>query len=119
MELHEKVVTFKDPIAEFSALLATRFEDVFDAFVFFDMDGDWQVTNKEMHAMLPKLQLNMTTTDLDLTIAKIMRERNYKDEIYVDPKQFAKNLAWHPKPGTAQREQRHATQTHPHGRSGG
>lgn len=101
LELHEKVVTFKDPIAEFSALLATRFEDVFDAFVFFDMDGDWQVTNKEMHAMLPKLQLNMTTTDLDLTIAKIMRERNYKDEIFVDPKQFAKNLAWHPKPGTA------------------
>ena len=101
LELHEKVVTFKDPIAEFSALLATRFEDVFDAFVFFDMDGDWQVTNKEMHAMLPKLQLNMTITDLDLTIAKIMRERNYKDEIFVDPKQFAKNLAWHPKPGTA------------------
>ena len=101
LELHEKVVTFKDPIAEFSALLATRFEDVFDAFVFFDMDGDWQVTNKEMHAMLPKLRLNMTITDLDLTIAKIMRERNYKDEIFVDPKQFAKNLAWHPKPGTA------------------
>jgi predicted alternative tryptophan synthase beta-subunit len=54
-----------------------------------------------MHQMLPKLRLDMTTTDLDMTIAKIMRERNYKDEIFVDPKQFAKNLAWHPKPGTA------------------
>ena len=101
LELHEKVITFTDPIAQFSAMLATRFDNVFEAFVFFDMDGDWQVTNKEMHTMLPKLQLEMTKTDLDLTIGKIMRERNFKDEIFVDPKQFAKNLAWHPKPGTA------------------
>jgi len=101
MLLHDKLVTFHDPIAQFSALLATRFDSVFEAFVFFDMDGDWQVTNKEMHEMLPHLELNMTTSDLDITIAKIMREKNFREEIFVDPKQFAKNLAWHPKPGTA------------------
>lgn len=59
------------------------------------------MTNKEMHEMLPKLQLEMTSSDLDKTIGKIMREKNFRDEIFVDPKQFAKNLAWHPKPGTA------------------
>jgi hypothetical protein len=31
----------------------------------------------------------------------VKSERNFKNEIFVDPKQFAKNLAWHPKPGTA------------------
>lgn len=44
--LHQKVPTFTDPVAQFSALLATRFDDVFEAFVFFDMDGDWQVTSE-------------------------------------------------------------------------
>lgn len=54
-----------------------------------------------MQKMLPKLRLPMTSTDLDMTIVKIMREKNHMEEIFVDPKQFAKNLAWHPKPGTA------------------
>jgi hypothetical protein len=54
-----------------------------------------------MQKMLPKLRLPMTSADLDMTIAKFMREKNNMEEIFVDPKQFAKNLAWHPKPGTA------------------
>ncbi len=65
------------------------------------MDGDWNVTNKEMHKMLLKLRLNMTRADLDLVIAKVMHEKDTKSEILCDPKLFSKTLAWHSKPATA------------------
>ena len=99
-ELLQKVLTFSkdDPLPEFRSKLATRFDNVYDAFVFFDPDGDYQVTNIEMHKMLPKLGLDMTTTDLDYCIERIMQQRNYKNQMFVDPQKFVKSIAWHDLP---------------------
>ncbi len=64
--LHQKVCTFTDPIAQFSALLATRFDDVFEAFVFFDVDGDWQVTSEYTQMSAPWLAKKALKIDVDI-----------------------------------------------------
>ena len=97
-EAKQQSVTTNEPIRVLRECLAERFETVYDAFCFFDLDGDWNVSMTEMMKTLPKLKLPLTMADLREAIVQLMRKRDASDSMTVDPYDFVKGLAWHRKP---------------------
>ncbi|KAJ1482191.1 hypothetical protein T484DRAFT_2677395 [Baffinella frigidus] len=74
--------------------LQDRFSTVYDAFAYFDINGDWHVTPNEFATMLKKLQMGIS--DRDLTM--LMHRLDAITDGTIDPKEFVSVLRWHPKP---------------------
>lgn len=98
LDLYQKVKTQPDSVQAIRDSLADRFDSVFDAFCYFDASGDGYITLNDMKNMVPKLRMAMTVADLNAAIMKIMKIRDKKGDLVVEPMVFCKNFAWHPKP---------------------
>ena len=70
--------------------LCRRFSTVYEAFVFFDMRGDWKVTANELKVMLQKLAVALP----DVSQAVRSLDGKSQDGV-IDAKEFVHTLAWH------------------------
>ena len=53
------------PLEAFKEALSVRFNSSVDAFVFFDIQGDWSVTQAEVQNMIKRLQVPLSKPDLE------------------------------------------------------
>jgi hypothetical protein len=80
--------------------LMPLFANIYDAFSFFDIDGDWNLSTTEFLVGLRKLRID--TSDLTKELAEshngvgLMRTLDTHNMSVVDPKTFIKLLSWHP-----------------------
>lgn len=70
--------------------LRRRFSNIYEAFVFFDIKGDWKVTANELKLMLQKLAIELP----NLAQAMHFLDGKSRDGV-IDPKEFIHMLAWH------------------------
>jgi len=70
--------------------LCRRFSTVYEAFVFFDMRGDWKVTANELKVMLKQIAIALP----DVSQAMRFLDGASQDGA-IDAKEFVHMLAWH------------------------
>ena len=71
--------------------LCRRFSNIYEAFAFFDMKGNWRITATELELMLQKLAIGLP----DVAQAMQFLDGRSKDGV-IDAKEFVHMLAWHP-----------------------
>ena len=71
--------------------LCRRFSNIYEAFAFFDMKGNWRITATELELMLQKLSIGLP----DVAQAMRFLDGRSKDGV-IDAKEFVHMLAWHP-----------------------
>ena len=78
--------------------LAVRFSNVYDAYSFLDMDGDWNLSANELLVGLRKLRIDTAHLSKEQTEAgtALMRALDKHNNNVIDPKTFISLLAWHP-----------------------
>lgn len=59
----------KDPLTEVKRLFSQLFDSIFDAFIFFDVSGDWTLTQNEFITYCKMLRLPMTPADLKMAMS--------------------------------------------------
>ena len=72
--------------------LRARFDSIFEAWTYFDINGDWNVTTAEFLLEYKKLRMPIPAKD----ILKIIDKDGYGD---IDVHEFVGTLAWHDLPG--------------------
>jgi hypothetical protein len=79
-------------VEELKGILAELFENIYDTFAFFDLNGDWGVSESEFKKMLTKIDVELEPTHLSL----IVRRMDTVADGMIDPKEFIQALRWHP-----------------------
>lgn len=78
----------------FRVEMLQRFNSIWDAWIYFDMDGDGSITPKEFHALCRPLKLSKHTV-----IDQVFKEIDAKDELRkLWPFTFARAVIWHETP---------------------
>jgi len=72
--------------------LGELFATVYDAFAYFDIDGDWGISESEFRRMLKNLDIEIDDANLGL----IVRRMDVVSDGTIDPKEFIQALRWHP-----------------------
>jgi hypothetical protein len=72
--------------------LGEIFLTVYDAFAYFDVDGDWGISECEFRRMLKELKIEIDDANLGL----IVRRMDVVSDGSIDPKEFIQALRWHP-----------------------
>jgi len=60
-----------NPFQALKLALRSRFDSVFDAFVYFDIDGSWSVSLSEFKTMMKALALSLTSNDIEAALREI------------------------------------------------
>ena len=79
-------------IEELKQMLGEIFLTVYDAFAYFDVDGDWGISEGEFRRMLKELNIEIDDANLGL----IVRRMDVVSDGSIDPKEFIQALRWHP-----------------------
>ena len=79
-------------VVELKQTLGEMFENVYEAFAFFDIDGDWGISEDEFKKMLDKLDIHLEENKLNL----VVRRMDVVADGMIDPKEFIQALRWHP-----------------------
>ena len=79
-------------LEELKATLGRLFATVYDAFAYFDVDGDWGISESEFRRMLHNLDIHMDASRVSL----IVRRMDTQADGTIDPKEFIQTLRWHP-----------------------
>ena len=79
--------------------LATRFDNIYDAYSFFDIDGDWNLSVNEFLVGLRRVRINTKSLENELTEngVGLLRTLDKHNTSTVDVKTFLSLLAWHPR----------------------
>lgn len=79
--------------------LATRFDNIYDAYSFFDIDGDWNLSVNEFLVGLRRVRINTKTLENELTEngVGLLRTLDKHNTSTIDVKTFLSLLAWHPR----------------------
>ena len=79
--------------------LATRFDNIYDAYSFFDIDGDWNLSVNEFLVGLRRVRINTKTLEHELTEngVGLLRTLDKHNTSTIDVKTFLSLLAWHPR----------------------
>ncbi|KAJ1486387.1 hypothetical protein T484DRAFT_1790001, partial [Baffinella frigidus] len=77
--------------------LKKRFDSVYDAYVFFDINGDWNLTIVELRLMLKSLAVEvlLPVPDIDYAFRALDGDSKSTQDGAIDPKEFTSILAWH------------------------
>ena len=79
-----------DPLAEVKNVFQQLFDTIFDAFIFFDVSGDWTCTKVEFIQYCKMLQLPLTAADLEIA----MSDQCHLEEL--DSLSFVRCFKWYP-----------------------
>ena len=79
--------------------LAMRFENIYDAYSFFDLDGDWNLTVNEFLVGLRRVFIDTKTLEREFAHNRVglLRTLDKHNTSVIDVKAFISMLAWHPR----------------------
>ena len=70
--------------------LGELFDSIYDAFAYFDVDGDWSISESEFRHMLKQLDIDMEPDYLRLVVSRMDTVADGS----IDPKEFIRSLRW-------------------------
>ena len=70
--------------------LGELFDSIYDAFAYFDVDGDWSISESEFRHMLKQLDIDMEQDYLRLVVSRMDTVADGS----IDPKEFIQSLRW-------------------------
>ena len=76
---------------ELKKVLKGLFDNIYEAFTFFDIDGSLSITKSELKKMLGVLEISIDDTQLGL----VVRRMDTSNDGSIDPKEFIQALRWH------------------------
>ena len=93
LEMHHKIARMvpncDEPLTVLKRSFSQLFDSIFDAFIFFDVSGDWNCTKVEFIQYCKMLQLPLTPADIESILKDLQLEE-------LDALGFVKHFKWYP-----------------------
>lgn len=83
--------TIDQPLEALKDALSIRFDSSVEAFVYFDMQGDWSVTQAEVQNMIKRLSVGLSKPDLDCALQAIFIASHGGG---INANEFVRRLKW-------------------------